>query len=582
MTTPDNNAPTDITVENGAESFLELLNANGVKYIFINPGSDILPILEAASKFKHLGKTAPELVLCQHESLAMTTAHGYFMATGKPQVVLVHLDLGTLQVGGALHNAQRGNAGIVLCAGRPPWTFEGELPGGRSILVDFRTEQFDQAAPVRQYVKWDYDLRCNENIQHVVQRAFQVASTEPCGPVYLTFARELLMQKMTSVRPLPQAQYGPAKSPQADPAALEEAARLLAHARNPLFITGQVGRHPKAVAPFIKLAETVAAMVVAPGIRMNFPNTHPLWAESMANPYLKDADVILTVDTTVPYAPVHARPSPGAKIINIDIDPIKASMPTYSFPADIRIQADSSKAIPVLLETVVVMMDKNDVRTAQERLNKFREADYLRRERWQKSALAKASQQPIAPEWLAYCLGRELDEDVVMIHEAISYWNDTGHHISRTRPGTEYRADGSSLGWGLGCALGVKFALKDRTVVCLTGDGCFLYGYPTAAFWTAANYSAPFLNVIFNNGGYMTMDRIMDDTYGPNSFSSKLPKRLATSFLPCPDYAMIARASGAWAEKVEDPARIPAAIKEGLKRVREGQPAVLDVVLARA
>ncbi|MEW6141845.1 MAG: thiamine pyrophosphate-requiring protein [Chloroflexota bacterium] len=582
MTTPDNTTPTAIPVENGAEAFLELLNANGVKYIFINPGSDILPILEAASKFKHLGKTSPELVLCQHESLAMTTAQGYFMASGKPQVVLVHLDLGTLQVGGALHNAQRGNAGIVLCAGRPPWTFEGELPGGRSILVDFRTEQFDQAAPVRQYVKWDYDLRCNENIQHVVQRAFQVASTEPCGPVYLTFARELLMQKMTSVRPLPQAQYGPARTPQADPAALEEAARLLANACNPLFITGQVGRHTEAVAPFIKLAEAVAARVVAPGTRMNFPNTHPLWGESSANPYLKDADVILLVDSTVPYAPIQARPSPSAKIICIDIDPIKADMPTYSFPANIRIQADSSKAIPALLDAVTGLMDKNLRARAQERLDNLKEADLVRREKWRRSAESKAGQRPISGEWLAYCLGREIDEKTVMVHEAISYWNDTGHHVVRSVPGTEFRADGSSLGWGLGGALGVKLALKNSTVVCLTGDGCFLYGYPTHALWAAANYGAPFLNIVCNNGGYATMDRIVDNTYGPNSFSSKLPKRLATSFLPCPDYAMIAHASGAWAEKVEDPARIPAAIKEGLKHIHEGQPAVLDVVLARA
>jgi acetolactate synthase-1/2/3 large subunit len=582
MTTPDSNAPDGIAVETGAEAFLELLNASGVKYIFINPGSDILPILEAAARFKHLGRTVPELVLCQHESLAMTAAHGYFMASGKPQVVLVHLDLGTLQVGGALHNAQRGNAGIVLCAGRPPWTFEGELPGGRSILVDFRTEQFDQAAPVRQYVKWDYDLRCNENIQHVVQRAFQVAGTEPYGPVYLTFARELLMQKMTAVRPLPQDKYGPAISPQADPSALREAARLLADARNPLFITGQVGRHPEAIAPFVRLAETVAARVVAPGIRMNFPNTHPLWSESPANPYLKDADVILTIDATVPYAPVQAKPSPRAKVICIDIDAIKADMPTYSFPADIRIQADSSKAIPALLDAVQKMMDKESLRSAQERLSRFKEEDRQRREKWRKSALARASQRPISSEWLAYCLGQEIGEDVVLVNEAISYWSNTGRHIARTRPGTEYRADGSSLGWGLGCALGIKLATKDRTVVCLTGDGSFLYGHPTAALWTAANYNAPFLNIIFNNGGYLTMDRIMDNTYGPNSYSSRLPKRLVTSFLPCPDYAMLARASGAWAEKVEDPARLPAAIKDGLRHVCEGQPAVLDVVLARA
>jgi acetolactate synthase-1/2/3 large subunit len=581
MTAESNAAPVSIPVENGAEAFLELLNANGVKYIFINPGSDIIPILEASAKFKLLSRKSPELILCQHESLALTAAHGYFMATHKPQAVLVHLDVGTLQVGGALHNAQRGNAGIVFCAGRPPWTFEGEMPGGRNILVDFRTEQFDQAAPVRQYVKWDYDLRCNENIQHVVQRAFQVAGTEPYGPVYLTFPRELLMQKMTSVKPLPLNQYGPSITPGADPAAITEAANLLARARNPLFIAGSIGRHQHAVAPFIRLAEAVAARVVSASVRMNFPNTHPLWAESSVNPYLKDADVILMVDTTVPYAPVQARPSPSARIISIDIDPIKAEMPTYSFPSDVRIQADSSKAVPALLDAVLAAMDSQSRAQVKERFERLKSEDTARRQKWQASALAKSSQRPISGEWLARCLSQEMDEDMVIVHEAIGYWTDVGRHLPRTKPGTEFRADGSSLGWGLGCALGVKFALKEKTVVCLTGDGSYLYGYPNQAFWTAANYGAPFLDIVCNNSGYIAMDRILDTIYGPNSYSAKLPKRLATSFQPSPDYAMIARGGGAWAEKVEDPARLQSAIREGLKRVREGQPAVLDVVVAR-
>jgi acetolactate synthase-1/2/3 large subunit len=256
-----------IPVESGAEALVALLAANDVKYIFVNPGSDLIPIFEAVAKAKVEGRPTPQLVTCQHESLAMTAALGYFMVTEKPQVVMVHLDVGTQQVGGALHNAQRGRLGVILCAGRSPWTFEGERKGGRNIVVDFRTEQFDQAGIVRGYVKWEYDLRCNDNIHHVVQRAFQVAGTEPHGPVYLTVSRELMMEKMQSVAPLPRARYGPALSPQADTRVIHEVARLLATARNALFIAATLGRHQSAVASFVRLAEAVGARVVSPGLK---------------------------------------------------------------------------------------------------------------------------------------------------------------------------------------------------------------------------------------------------------------------------------------------------------------------------
>lgn len=96
-----------INVSTGAEALLELFNANGVDYIFLNPGTDTYDVQEAVAKYKALGKRTPEVILCLHESVAMSAAHGYFMVTGKPQVVLVHTDLGLQQVGGALHNAQR-------------------------------------------------------------------------------------------------------------------------------------------------------------------------------------------------------------------------------------------------------------------------------------------------------------------------------------------------------------------------------------------------------------------------------------------------------------------------------------------
>ena len=121
-----------VSVDQGAEAFLELLNANGVDCIFINPGTDIYPIQEAVAKYKSQGKRTPEVILCLHEQVAMAAAHGYFMITGKPQVVLVHVDVGIQQLGGSVHNAMRGRIGVVLCAGQVPSTIETEKQLGRT------------------------------------------------------------------------------------------------------------------------------------------------------------------------------------------------------------------------------------------------------------------------------------------------------------------------------------------------------------------------------------------------------------------------------------------------------------------
>jgi acetolactate synthase-1/2/3 large subunit len=161
----------EIPVTNGAEAFVELLNANKVDYIFLNPGTDTFSIQEAISKFKSLGKRTPEVVLCLHESVAMAAAHGYFMISGKPQVVLVHVEVGPQQVGAALHNAQRSRIGVILCAGKVPPNVEGDDQECRYDSLHWLEEQFDPASVVRSYVKWEYELRSNENIHQVVQRA---------------------------------------------------------------------------------------------------------------------------------------------------------------------------------------------------------------------------------------------------------------------------------------------------------------------------------------------------------------------------------------------------------------------------
>jgi len=474
-----------VPVDEGAEAFVELLNANGVDYIFLNPGTDIMPIQEALSKFKALGKRTPEVILSLHESVAMNAANGYFMVSGKPQVILVHTGVGTQQIGGALQNAQRGRIGVLLCAGRAPSTFEGEKRGGRAAPLMWYQEQFDQAGVVRGYVKWEYELRFNENIHHVIQRAFQVASTEPCGPVYLTLPRELLMEKLQNVKIPEVIRYPAALTPQADMELLTKIAKMLVEAEKPLIITGYSGRNTHSVAPLVELAETLGARVITSDFRMNFPTSHPLCRVTDPKPYLEDADVILVIDCDVPYVPIQAHPRPGARIIHIDIDPIKQDMPTWGFPVDVLVGADSSKALPILSEMISQRLTPGLRARFKGRFKEFQSEYQEMQSDWFRLAMSQAEQIPISPEWLCRCIAEVVDEDTIILNESVTNTQSVLRQIHRTKPGTFFSNSGYSLGWGMGAALGAKLAAPDKTVVTLVGDGAFLFGCPIASVWAA-------------------------------------------------------------------------------------------------
>jgi acetolactate synthase-1/2/3 large subunit len=565
-----------IPVDEGAEAFVELLNANSVEYIFLNPGTDTFPIQEALSKLKALGKRTPKVILCLHESVAMAAAHGYFAVTGRPQVVLVHVDSGTQQVGGALHNAQRGRIGVIFCAGRAPSTIDQNVRGERSTGIHWIQEQFDQAGIVRGYVKWEYELRSNASIHQVMQRAFQVATTEPCGPVYLTLPRELLMEKIKSVTIPDVARHAAAVTPQADATKLAEIADTLLQAESPLIISGDTGRHPEAVASLVEIAETLGARVMPDMVRMNFPDTHPLCSSGFGQPYFKDADVILLIDKDIPYAPNQTKLRPDAKIIHISIDPIKQDIPLWVFPGDMFIQADSSKVLPALNELIHKKITPEQKASFQARFKQIQRENEKTRDSQRASAVAKAEQKPISPLWVGHCLSEVVDEDTIIVHEMAF-----ASEIRRTKPATLFSSGGSSLGFGLGGALGVKLASPDRTVVSLMGDGCFVFGCPIAALWAANVYHAPFLSVIFNNQQYHAPRGVagIRGAYGKESYSEKTGVWEGIDILPSPEYALVARACGAWGQKVEDPSELLPTLKKGLDQVRRGKPAVIDVRL---
>jgi acetolactate synthase I/II/III large subunit len=564
-----------IAVASVAEAFIELLNANGVSYLFLNPGTDTYAIQEAIAKYKTLGKRTPEVILCLHESIAMAAAHGHFMVSGKPQVILVHADLGPLQVGGALHNAQRGRIGVVLCSGQVPSNTEGRLN-----QVHWLQDQYDQAGAVRGYVKWEYMLRSPDNVHEVVQRAFQMASSEPYGPVYLSLPLDILGQKLDKLSFPDVNRHSAVSTPQADNEVLEEAAEVLVTAKNPLIITGYSGRHTRSVASLVDLAESLSARVVTSQALMNFPTIHPLYGGFDCSPYIENADAVLIIDEDVPYIPAQTRPRVEAKIIHIDIDPLKQNMPLWGFPADFLIQADSSKVLPVLTDMIRDKITPEKQAFFEARFQKISEEDRQMQDKWRLMAVSTAAQRPISAEWLCHCVGEVIDADTLVLGETVTNRQALLRQLPRYQPGTIFHSGGSNLGWGLGAALGAKLARPDRTVVTLVGDGSFVFGCPTAALWASAAYQAPFLCVIFNNNQYTAPRLVLRQSLGPGSYSEKFGLWVGTNLKPAPDYTGIARSCGAYGQTVEDPADLHKSLKIGLEHVNCGKTAIIDVRIA--
>ncbi|MBP1720101.1 MAG: thiamine pyrophosphate enzyme-like TPP-binding protein, partial [Deltaproteobacteria bacterium] len=265
-----------VPIDNVAQAYLELLGDRGIKYFFGNAGTDFAPLVDGFARFAAEGRRFPKPVLVPHELTAVSMAHGFAMVTGEPQVVMVHVNVGTSNGLTGIMNASRANIPLIFTAGRTPIT-EGEIRGGRNLQIHWAQESFDQAAMVREYVKWDYELRNFAQVEKVVDRALNIAMSEPKGPVYLSLPREVLAEEQreftyTPAQPKMYAQPGP------HPEAIRKAAELIRDAENPLIIVSMLGKNPAAVGELAKLSESFAlpVAVAISNLYLNFPADHPL------------------------------------------------------------------------------------------------------------------------------------------------------------------------------------------------------------------------------------------------------------------------------------------------------------------
>jgi thiamine pyrophosphate-dependent acetolactate synthase large subunit-like protein len=488
----------------------------GITACFVNVGSDHPSIIEAIIKGKReRPEKWPRFITCPAEITALSMADGYARISGKPQAVVVHVDVGTQALGQAVHNASIARVPVFIFAGLCPYTESGEVTGSRTEYMHWLQQAPDQAAIVRQYCRYTGEVRTGLNIKQSVGRALQFANSAPKGPVYLSAAREVLAQEIKPYS-LKQEQWGPIGPGALPEDAVQEICSALVQAERPLIITGYSGRDRRTPDLLVELANKI------PGIRVHdtggsdvcFPATHPA-SEGFRLSFdecTKDADLILLIDCDVPWIPSRNPPPKDAVIYHVDIDPLNQQIPVSFFPANGRWKADSFTALNQLVKHI-----KNSATLCKElEDHKFTARGKTVAEAHQSRLDSINSKRNFSDanvldaNNIGYLLKTILPPSTNYVIEAVTAAQTLHDQLQPTRPGSWINCGGTGIGWSNGAALGVKMALADlekteeeeaSIVVQVVGDGSLMCASPSSALWVASKFEIPILTIVLNNGG---------------------------------------------------------------------------------
>ena len=555
--------------DTAALRMLQLAGELGVEYIFTNLGSDHPAFIEAFAHLDEAGGVMPQVIICPHEMTALSAAHGYAMVTRRPQMVLVHVDVGTQNLGCSIHNAARGRIPAIIVAGLSPVTTSGERSGSRTEFIHYTQDSTRQHEIGGQYMKWSYELRASEMVEPVLLRGMQLAATQPQGPIYLTGAREVWEDAVPAGREEP-AMWSPPVLGElscADIASLHEA---VARAKRPLVITSYLGRHPESAQLLGRLSELLGFAVaeVSPQY-VNFPGDHPHHLGYRRNAHVADADLILMIDVDVPWLFSRTRPVQGARLFHIDVDPIKPDLGFWHFPAEKSWCADSAA---VLRQWLALAGDHDAPGLAARR-------DWIARAK-QAAAPTQAqasTDDSIDAQALSSAIEALLDERTVVVFEAPTLTETLLSTLRMRHPGSYFANGGSGLGWGINAAIGIKLARPEADVITVTGDGSYVFGVPTSAFWVAQTYGAPTLTIVNNNAGWNAPKQSTLLVH-PDGVAKRRDRFWITTGAGARYADIAAAASGAAAFKVQSRAALLPTLREALAAVRAGRSAVVDVV----
>jgi acetolactate synthase-1/2/3 large subunit len=562
-----------------AQGLVGLLARRGVDCLFANSGTDFTPIIDALARYKDEPDFSLKTVLVPHENTAIAAAHGYYLVTGRPQAVMAHVNVGTANMGLGIINAARARIPMLVLAGATPW-YEDGVDGCRTNFVQWGQDTFDQGASFREFTKWDYELKGANNLETVLDRALAIAQSDPAGPVYLTLPKEVLCQKIESgamsfSEPARQ-QAAPAGQPAVD--LLERAARMISEAENPLIITAELGRYRRGPEALVQLAQNHAIPVIEHGKRnfFNFPTDHPMHLGFAPQDAVAKADLLIVVESHVPYIPVLCQLESPPAVIQLGVDPLCQNIPMRSFPVDLAVAGCPASILRLLNKRLTELMGPLCS------VDKRAKALAAEHERISKQALSEAqsdsSRSAITKRYLSYCIGQMVDDDVVIFNE----YDLDPQLVPRRIPDSWFENSiASGLGWSLGAALGAKMARPEQTMIVTLGDGSYLFNTPLSAHYLAGASNLPVLIIIFNDSAWSTIKKSYKGTT-PGGWAQRKDYFPLCDFDLSIQYEKLAESCGGLGLVVDKPADLPAVLARALACVRtEGRHVLVNVICER-
>jgi thiamine pyrophosphate-dependent acetolactate synthase large subunit-like protein len=554
----------------GGEVMAEFLIDWNVPYVFGLAGSEEVGFLDAL-----VDRVKLQYVQGLHESSVMAMADGYARASGQTAFVQLHSDAGTAYALGQIANAFRDRVPVVITAGG-----QSTVARGQNVFL----EAPNLAQLPRDYTRWTWDVLNADTIPEVLRRAFLFARVPPGGPTFVTFSKDLWEQPVKRAEILPRSRSEPDAALHPDPDAVRRTADLLSAAQSPVIVAGREISAYGGAEDLQRIAELIGAPVCSDLFASHSPLTFPTFHAQYAGFFAEDEaspngyDVFWSVGGTM-FTAAGATPAPivprGVTVIHTTVDSTELGR---TYPVDVPMMARTDLSVKAVLEELrrrpLPAAAIADRRRAVERRAS------ARRRALEEQARRVWDNTPIAIERLATELNRLMDPGAIVVTELISEeqvadaYFDLNHGARGRR---HFTTAGGCLGWGVANAIGAKIAQPDRQVVALVGDGSFQFG--VQALWTAVRYEVPVAVVIWNNGAYQANRKFLHQ-YGRRAAATGRYPGCSLDH-PAIDHAAIGRAYGVEAERVEDPAKLSAALERCFKTVAAGRPSVVDVKIAR-
>lgn len=530
----------------GGKAILSLLKENGVDKIFIVSGTDYPSFIEAKVEDPSL----PDLEVVPHEITAISAAIGYSLG-GKIGVVAVHTTPGTANALGGIMSSFTSRIPLLVIAGRSPYTERGSN-ASRNLRIHWTQEVRDQGELVRQYVKYDFEIRRADQIPATIARAFQIMLSEPRGPVYIILPREVSVEEVSNLKRIPMDYYEPAPPLEK----LTKAREMLEKADRPVIITWRAGRRRSWFDALRNFADRHNIPVLNyAGEVLNYPSNGNMALDRFD---LKSADLLLVVEAEVPYFP--KRIDLDVPVIKVDVEPSYSYIPYYGFRCDLCIQSTPDNFFNSIS---IRPKDGSEVKELKAKQIEEKSAEVKR----------LMDRRPIHPKYLSYEVGKIASSYNLTIFNEYQFnpryaeLNEFGSYYSDLSIGY--------LGFALGASVGYRIA-TGRDVIVTTGDGSFIFGVPEAFYYIAHKY--PVMVVIYDNGGWLASAEAVDEVF-PEGLA-KVKRYYPGAEFSRFEIGKTVEAFHGYYELVEDPHEVEPALIRGLEKVRkENKIAVIQVIV---